>query len=141
MAMTMFIIDQILLALTGIAMIICAPIFCGPIFTIVLQIIIALTWILLCRQLFLLPIDLVLGKKKETQFFYGTVNVERCEFFRKKYYRKCLFYNGQEKNFILTIPVVLSKEALDNQELPQQGQKIEVSFYPLSKILCGWNPC
>lgn len=137
--MTLFIIDQMLLALSGVVMIVCVPIVCGPIFSVVLQIVIALIWLLLCRQLVFLPLDLILGKKKETLFFSGIVSVDYCEFFRKKFYHRCMFSNRMNKTIVLTIPIVLTKEELDKQSLPLQGQEVEIVFYPLSKILCSWK--
>lgn len=137
--MKLFIIDQLLFAISGIVMIFCVPIVCGSIFAVVLQIVIALTWLFLCRKLVFLPLDFILGKKKQTLYFSGIVSIDYCEFIWKKHYCKWMFCYGMNKTIMLTNPIVLTKEELAKQELPLYDQKVEVVFYPLSKILCSWK--
>ena len=62
--MKKYFIDKLLFLVIGIGIMLCIPLLCGDIFTVVLEILVAFVWTYLCRGILFLPLDLLCGKKQ-----------------------------------------------------------------------------
>ncbi len=97
---------------------------------------IIILWGLGCRELFLLPIDLLLGKSSKTCVFYSCTYVDKYEFFRKRYYFCYHFVVGIKDVFLLN---PIAYKINDEVELPPKDKKIKITYYRLSKLLLSWE--
>lgn len=95
--MRKFITDQILFFAIGLAIMIGIPFFCGPIFTLLLEMIAIVSWGYLCRQLLLLPLDLICGKVTRSVCFSSQCGVGDYEFYFHQHYCEWKFYYGNEQ--------------------------------------------
>ena len=136
--MKVFLIDKGLTLLAGSFFIAVIPFLFGPVTTTVLELLTAAIWIYLCKQLFLYPFDLLVGKKTKKCFFHSCISVDRYEFFRKRGFCKLRFISENSK-IDLTVPLTCLIEQIDTEEMPPQNILLKVSYYPLSKVLSSWE--
>ena len=100
-----------------------------------------------CRKCLLFPIDLIIGKKKAMLTFTAPLRFPRYESMIKKYYVIWSFKNNAQKaenkqkkvkRLRLAVPVCLAKEEIIQLQ-PPGLQKMEVEYYPFSKILVSYH--
>lgn len=136
-----YIIDQMIFAVVGVGIIMYTPQMCSPIFTIWVEILVALSWGYLCRRLLLLPFDLIIGRKTKIVYFSRQTQtfLDYYEFFRGKYYCYWRFYYNKNSMMELLVPIAATKEEILAMKLPLVNRKVEINYYQFSKILCAWK--
>lgn len=93
----------------------------------------------LSKNLVFLPIDLIVGEKKEYMYFVSCSERYDNEIFNDTYYREFKFiYGGNNKEFLI-IPEALTIEESYKSELPPTKVKLEVCYYKLSRVLISWK--
>jgi len=135
-----YLIDQLLYMAVMIAIMLCIPVFCGPVFTVLLEVTVLLTTAYVCKRALLLPIDLILGKVEKEVYFSGIAGTEMLEFYRKKCCCLWKFYHGGNAKLVLLVPRVVDENGLKTMEQPLADQKMSIVYYRCSKILCSWEP-
>ncbi len=136
--MKMFIMDKISTLVVVLFIMAIVPSVVGPKVTVILEILIAIVWGFLCRQLLLLPLDLINGEKTERMYFLSCVSIEKYEFFRKKGYAIVLFGDDRHRIALSTpLPCLISE--ITPNDLPPKNYPLMISYYPLSKVLVKWK--
>lgn len=136
--MRAFIIEQLMILLSGVALAIGIPYAFKPILARILIILIALIWGCWCREILLLPLDLLLGAKSEEMHFSRLFYIERCEFHPGKKYAIWQFYRDDHKIRRLIVPALKKEKALLS-DIPKADQKMFVKYYQLSKIVVTYK--
>lgn len=138
--MKQYIIDQLIFLILGIWMMSILPWMCGYIiiFTIISELIAILSLSYLCRRILVLPLDLILKKRREEVFFSKVSSINDYEFFKGKYCCEWKFYSSKGTMEVL-VPVALTEEEIHNMEKPLVDQKVRICFYRFSKILYSWE--
>lgn len=132
-----YLLDKLFILLVGIGMFIVTPFLFGVKTSIFLRAIIAIVWLYWCKALFLLPIDLLQGKKRRTCRFESCLRVDRYEFFRKKHSCIWRFCIG-DRRLALDVPLSCSREDVP-LKTPPSDRQITISYYPLSGLLLKWE--
>lgn len=137
--MRKYLIDQIIFLIVGIGIMICLPHFCGPIFTLVFEVMAALSCGYLCRSVLLLPLDLLYGKVTHDAYFANQCGIENYEFYKGKYCIELKFYYGNNQTLMLLAPDVTPEEKLCSMKLPDKDKKLIITYFRFSKILLNWE--
>lgn len=136
--MKKYIIDQSMFLMVGITIMIFIPSFCGPFFTLFFEIVVILSWGYLCRRV-LLPFDLFLGGVTKTVCFSTQCGIEDLEFFKNICYCEWKFCLEKGQTLRLLVPIAITKKEVYKIVRPQNGEKLRITYFPLSKILLEWN--
>lgn len=134
--MKRYFVDQAIFLLFGVAIAICIPFICGTISTVIFEIVVVLCWGYLCRRILLMPLDLICGPKTKSVCFSTQVGIEDFEFFKGKHCCEWKFYYGKNETLKLLFPL---EKINDEIERPIKDEKIDIVYYPFSKILCHWT--
>lgn len=134
-----YLVNQLLYVAIMMAIMIGIPTFCGPIFTVLFEIVVLLSTVYVCQRTLLLPIDLIMGKITKEVHFSGRLGIELLEFCRKKCCCEWKFYYEGRSDLILLVPVVVSEAELMSMKQPLVDQKVRVTYYRYSRILCNWE--
>lgn len=135
--MRTYILDKSIVFLVGVGIFIAIPLLFDPIYSIVLRAVTAIAWLYWCKDLLLLPIDLLLGKTVQAYRFEGCLTVDQYESFRKKYWCVWRFNNGG-KRLTLNVPLSCSQEETFKR-MPSVGQTLTIAYCRLSGLLCSWE--
>lgn len=138
--MKKFIFDQIFTAIIAVSAMIVTPFVFGIEAAIICEVLILVSYGYLCRRLFFLLLDKLCGRKTVIVYFAKQIGIEEYEFFNRACNLKWKFYYGDNQTLILFVPVFTSHGETKVFQQPTNGQKIEISFYPFSKILYSWKP-
>lgn len=138
--MKKFLVDQAVFLAFGIVIMIFAPFLYNPIVVAFAEVITAFSWGLLCRRLILLPFDMLSGKKKKKVHFACQGTVQKLEFFKKLYCCEWKFYYGANGVMTLLVPEAVTESEMSGRKHPERDMKVVITYYRLSKILCGWEP-
>lgn len=87
----------------------------------------------------MLPFDMLSGKKKKTVYFACQGVVQKLEFFKKLYCCEWKFYYGSNDVMTLLVPEAVTEREISSREQPERDMKVIITYYRLSKILCGWK--
>ena len=136
--MRAFIIEKLVILFTGVAIAIGTPFAFQPTLATILIILITLIWGCWCREILLLPLDLLLGVKSEEMYFSRLFFIEHCEFHRGKKYAIWQFYRGDQKIRRLIVPE-FKKEKDILSDIPKADQKMLVKYYQLSRIVVTYH--
>ena len=139
--MRVFVLDHLFFLLFGvgisIGLLLLNP---HPIVMVVLELIIVITWGILCKSMLLFPLDLVFGKRVNTCYFGTTLSVVNYKFFRKKCYWNWRFFaKGSNERLDLHNPISCSRASLSSIEQPPKDRILEITYYPFSKLLISWK--
>lgn len=94
------------------------------------------------KELLLLPLDMICGKKEKTMYFWREVNHIDLDFFPKRKTSVWHFiYSQKGINYKvnLLMPIALEEKQIEYMDRPQIHDKIKVTYYRLSKIICSWE--
>ena len=138
--MKKYIIDRLVLLALGICFMIYTPYSAGPIFTIIGEITLILSFGILCHRVLLLPLDLIVGKKQAVVYFGYQYCVEDGEMITRKHFVEWKFYYGSNQKICLLAPYAIPKDTLMHPTTPARDQKVKITYYRYSKILCHWEP-
>ena len=138
MNMKKYIADKLILIILGIAFILYFSYTFKFIIALLLDIAIIVLWGLLCKDVLLLPLDVILGKKCKQVYFSSQADVVSYEFF-KRYAVTWNFRFGEKDLIRLLYPISVTKEELSSIKKPLNDQKVIIEYYRFSKILLGWK--
>lgn len=140
--MKTYVIDQVLFFVIGIVCLIVFNYFFlfSSFFKLFCNIVIVLVWIFHCRRLLCLPLDLYCGKEEQTVHYGTQLTTESLDFFNRKFGVYLKFYFGYNEKIILYLPTSINKTLANQLSLPTHDQKITITYYRYSKILCSWKP-
>mgnify|MGYP003311185154 CR=1 FL=1 len=94
------------------------------------------------KELIFVCFDLVLGKKTQIMYFRYRGGSAPLDFFGQKSSSVWKFHysiNGKNYKKNIIIPIALTEEEIQKMEQPKTHEKIKVTYYPLSKIICSWE--
>ncbi len=140
--MKIFLIDQILFLLIEIGVIIGIAIMAPPSFAFVFDTIFIFVTCYNSHRILLLPIDLLIGAKTHVVYFSGQSNIEKCDFFSKKYICEWKFHwslNGENHKIFLVLFNTFSEADIKNIIKPEKEKRIKIEYYRFSKILVKWS--
>lgn len=138
--MKKYIIDRLVLLALGICFMIYTPYSAGPIFTIIGEITLILSFGILCHRVLLLPLDLIVGKKQAVVYFSYQYCVEDGEMITRKHFVEWKFYYGSNQKICLLAPYAIPEGGILHLTTPARDQKVKITYYRYSKILCHWEP-
>lgn len=104
-----------------------------------IEILIICSFTYLLKRVFVLPIDLIQGVIEQDVYFSSLCNIDKYEFFRKKYYCEWHFYFSAKDTLTLLVPVCQTHEEILQMDSPGTNQKVRICYYKHSKILCSWE--
>ena len=136
--MIYFLLDKMLFLIAGISCILYFSSIFGPITSFVIDCLVIVTWVFLCKPVLLLPFDLILGRKTETCLFSRHVLFGKYDFFRNRYYCIWRFYVKNDK-IDLIVPASLKRNGILSLTEPPKDQTLVITYFRLSKILCSWE--
>lgn len=139
-----FVADKLCFLAAGMLMALLIPWCFGPYTTIVLELILVISLVGLCRQILLLPIDLILkkrGKKTKKVRFDGSVAILKYDIIGKEFYCRCRFQTDDGPLFLLIPDAGSSVEEVINENLPPKDVLLTVTYYCFSKLLIEWREC
>lgn len=138
--MRTYVLDQLIFLLVAIIIMLIVPRMCGGVLllTIISELMVLISSVYLCRQVFLLAIDSFLEKKVEELHFSKICNISRYEFSKRKCYCEWILYSST-KTLKLVVPMEVSEKEVNNIEHPKQNQRIRVTYFRFSKILSSWE--
>lgn len=94
-------------------------------------------------QLNTLPVDMLIGKKTMIAYYEELCPTDALQIFYHYYNVKLVCRDGSnnEKRVYLEYPVAVHGEVYENEisQLPEKHRKTEISYYRLSKVICGWK--
>lgn len=131
-------IDQIIFLAIGVGVMICLPLICGPIFTVLLELAVATSWGYLCRRVLLYPLDLLFGSNKCFAYFATHIGVVECEFRKRKCCPEWKFRLNNE-NIVLMVPILTTLNDINKIEYPPKDEKLEITYLRFSKILLSFK--
>lgn len=94
------------------------------------------------KALVFLPLDLLIGKRTKVMYFNSQPGPIDHWFFKFSYSLEWDFiYSEKGKNHKvkLIIPASMSLSDTERFERPNLHEKIRVTYYPLTKVLCNWE--
>ena len=138
--MKKFLVDQGLLLIVAIAMSIVIPSLFPLHITIILEIVLVISWSYLCRRILLIPFDLIVDKATKTVYFSEQYGKENFEFFKKSTCSQWKFYFGNKQTLRLLVPNPIETTTDNNRVVPLHDEKITIIYYRFSKILLKWEP-
>ena len=105
-------------------------------FAVLLDAIVLLPLLYVSRRLVLLPIDKLLGKKKEEVFFVAKTGAHELQFNREFHCYEWEFRDDNGRSLRLLIP-----EATKDTSVPQpkKDRRVRIEYYRLSRLLTGWE--
>lgn len=136
--MKKFLIDQVLFLIAGIGIMICIPLLCGPIFTIVFEVVVAISWGYLCRRILLVPLDLFYGKVMRNGYFATQLCTFDCEFYKGVHCPEWKFFY-ENKPLVLLVPMATTIEEIRKIECPPKNVKLRITYFRFSKILLSYE--
>lgn len=105
-------------------------------FGILLDCIMVLPLIFVCRRLIVLPLDMLLKPKTETLRFSSRANVRELQFSREWFTYEWEFKDEQDRSIRLLIPEATKQTSITQ---PKKDRLLRVRYYRLSKLLLGWE--
>ena len=138
--MKQYLLDQAFLVFSAILFMIIIPSFCGPIFTFIFELNILLSFGFLCRRILILPFDLLYGKMTQVVYFSAQTGREELEFFNTPHCCIWKFYYGSNDTLSLLVPVAVTKNEQHYIHCPVKDQRIKITYYRFSRLLCTWEP-
>lgn len=93
-----------------------------------------------CKYLLLLPLDMLIGKKTDVVYFSKVCGGINLEFNKELICPEWCFYCCADKKMQLLLPVSLPKDKLKAMIIPAKDQKLSITYYKLSGLLCYWGP-
>ena len=137
--MKKYILDKIILLLFGLFSIVFFFWYLRECWLVLVPLTLLIIYIYTNKNLVFLPIDLIVGEKKEYMYFVSCSERIDNEIFNDTYYREFKFiYGGNNKEFLI-IPEALTIEESYKSELPPTKVKLEVCYYKLSRVLISWK--
>jgi len=92
-----------------------------------------------CWRLFLLPLDLVIGKKVlHNASLCGSMS-SKCDIIPRCHYYDLLFDCENHKRIWLQVPKAFFDEEPEKNIIPQNSRKVRIEYYQLSRFLLVWN--
>ena len=139
--MKQFIIDQMIQVIFFIVMVVVFYKATPQMLLIVLpiEVLTICVFLYLLRRVFVLPIDLLLGRIEQDVYFSSVSNIDEYEFFREKYCCEWYFYFSSKSTLTLLVPVCKTHEEILQMDTPITNQKVRIRYYRYSKILCSWE--
>ncbi len=137
--MKKYFIDKLLFLVIGIGIMLCIPLLCGDIFTVVLEILVAFVWTYLCRGILFLPLDLLRGKKTIHAYFLTQCSMENYEFFKKTYCVEWKFKHEKGHLINLIVPHEVISKDCDTIQIPPKNKQIRITYLPFSRVLLNWD--
>ena len=101
--------------------------------------------VFLAKEIILLPIDILLGergKEEKVLYFWRDLRYINLDFFPKKMTSIwCFIYSEKGKNYKveLIMPIALEEKDIERIDRPQIQDKVRVTYYKWSKIICSWE--
>ena len=138
--MKKYIIDRLVLLAWGIWAMIYTPYRAGPIFTIIGEMMAIFIIVVFCHRILLLPLDLIVGKKQAVVYFSYQYCVEDGEMITRKHFVEWKFYYGSNQKICLLAPYAIPEGGILHLTTPARDQKVKITYYRYSKILCHWEP-
>lgn len=92
----------------------------------------------LCREVLLLPIDFIIGKKTKICYFHHGFLRDDYEFFKKVCCFIWVFGDGKE-NIALTFPTSYPITQKDAVMFPPTRKRIKITYYRFSKMIYSWE--
>lgn len=138
--MKRYVLDQLFVACVGIVAVIVIPQLFELQVAIFLEVVVLLIYGYLCRRLILLPYDILHGKKNMTVYYGSQVCVENYEFFSKTHCVIWKFYFGCNEKIQLLVPDAVSKDGHIIKHPPDKNQRVKITYYKQSRIMCKWEP-
>lgn len=105
----------------------------------VIEILIVCSCSYLLRRILVLPLDLLCGHVEKTVYFSQLCNIDKYEFFRRKYFCEWNFYYSSKGTLTLLVPVCQNHEEILQMDRPVANQKVKIRYYRYSKILYSWE--
>lgn len=112
---------------------------CGSIDALVFIIIILFSTSYLYKELLLLPLDLLIGKKERIVKYNYYVDKVKFDFFKNKYSSIFVFSYMQYKlpcSLYLILPYSFDNLSINNIEFPESYDEVKIVYYRFSKLLC-----
>lgn len=139
--MRKFVIDKVLYLLYGIAAGIGIYVFERYIvLTCILETLIIVCLAHQCQPLFALLIDVFKGSVTEEVYLSGKIISRGYDFFSRGSYTEWKFYYGSNNILRLRVPDIKNSELLEEVKNLRRDQKLEVTYYNLSKVLISFEP-
>lgn len=136
--MTLFLLDQILFALCGLGIMYSIPLVFPYGLAILLEVITFCVWGYLCKNVILLPVDLLVGKTTSIAVYNGKIGSVNFEFFRKKNYYIYKF-SGENVDLHLIDPFMSNRSGIGEIDSLRKGQLVKISYFRFSKLLCDYS--
>ena len=138
--MKKYIIDRLVLLAWGIWAMIYTPNRAGPIFTIIGEMMAIFIIVVFCHRILLLPLDLIVGKKQAVVYFSLNYWGAGGETITRKQFAEWKFYYGSNQQIRLLVPYAVPEGKILDLTTPARNQKVKITYYRYSKILCHWEP-
>lgn len=135
--MKSFIIDKMIMLLIGTVFALIIPHLFGPISSAILIILIIIIWGFRCKQILLLPFDLLIKRKVKKGHFSTWCFIQRYDVLQM-YYSEARFIDKNNEVDII-IPTCCSQAEKVMDLLPPKDRTVIIEYYPLSKILIQWR--
>lgn len=90
-----------------------------------------------CGRVLLVPCDLLVGKVTRNMQFSKTVMYESCG--KHGVCPVWKFYYGADQKINLLLPVLTPMGEWDKTNCPSADQKVVVTYYRLSRLICEWS--
>ena len=88
--------------------------------------------------IWVLPIDLIIGKKRTTAVFNGAV-VRKIGGFGKGRYSVIFRFQLGNKRMKLTVPFTITGKEIELLEFLDVGTLVNISYYKLSHVILSWE--
>ena len=137
--MKKLLIDQALFLVISIVILMCIPLFCGPIISLLFEFSGMLCSGYLCRRILLLPIDLIWGYVSREVYYSSQCGIEDLEFFRNTNYPVWKFCLGNNQTLTLLVPASFRLDEINTITFPPKKKKIRITYFRFSKILLKWD--
>ena len=105
-------------------------------FALLIDSILLLPVIFVCRRLIVLPFDKLMKPKTEEVIFNGKVDMHELQFTREYLCHEWEFKDSQDRTMRLLIPEATKQTSIVQ---PKKGRKLKISYYKLSKLLVSWE--
>ena len=135
--MKTFIFDRLIVIFIAGFFIIVAPDLYKPIFVMVIRSLFAIACVITCKEVLLLPSDLIVGPVKRECIFSGCIWTRKLHAIASRVFCVWEFYDNNER--IRVIAPVSCFEYEVASKLPPESTKLIITYYRYSKLLKSWK--
>ena len=104
----------------------------------IVDVILVIVLVLYCKELLLLPIDQLPGRKTIECRFIDCIDIDKYPAVAHRGFAFCSFETERE-HILLKFPISCPIEDITEKVFPPKNKTITITYYRLSKLLCSWS--